>query len=55
MGNLGREEFREPLEQLCQSSDPIVKEHARWSLEQLNFQIASHAGDLDEPADTRQG
>ena len=36
MGNLRREEFRKPLEQLSQSSDPIVKEHALWSLEQID-------------------
>jgi epoxyqueuosine reductase len=36
MGNLRREEFRKPLEQLSQSSDAIVKEHAVWSLEQLS-------------------
>ena len=36
MGNLKREEFRMPLEHLSQSSDPIVKEHALWSLEQLD-------------------
>ena len=36
MGNLNREEFRKPLQYLCQSSDPIVKEHAAWSLEKLD-------------------
>ena len=41
MGNLKREAFRIPLEYLSQSSDPIVKEHAVWSLQQLD----SDAGD----------
>ena len=43
MGNLKREEFRLPLLHLSRSSDPIVKEHALWSLEQLD----SRTGDLD--------
>ncbi len=37
MGNLKREEFRKPLEQLSESNDPIVKEHAQWSLERFSF------------------
>ena len=36
MGNLKREEYRIPLVHLCQSSDPIVKEHAIWALQQLD-------------------
>jgi epoxyqueuosine reductase len=47
MGNLKREEFRKPLEHLCQSSDPIVKEHALWSLDQLNDQLNLDSGDFD--------
>lgn len=43
MGNLKREEFRMPLQQLCQSSDPIVQEHAVWSLKKLD----SGPGNLD--------
>ena len=43
MGNLKRQEFRIPLEHLCRSSDPIVKEHALWSLEQLD----AASGDLN--------
>ena len=43
MGNLKSEEFRNPLQHLSQSSDPIVKEHAFWSLEQLD----SNRRDLD--------
>ena len=42
MGNLKREEYRLPLQHLSESSDPIVKEHALWSLEKL----ASDSGDL---------
>jgi epoxyqueuosine reductase len=36
MGNARSEKFREPLEKLAQSPDPLVAEHARWALEQLN-------------------
>src|SRR5579883_728851 len=35
MGNLGLERFREPLEKLAESEDPLVAEHARWGLERL--------------------
>jgi epoxyqueuosine reductase len=35
MGNSGREEFREPLEVLAQSSNEMVAAHARWALGQL--------------------
>jgi epoxyqueuosine reductase len=34
MGNAGLEKFREPLEKLAASEDPLVAEHARWGLEQ---------------------
>ena len=44
MGNLKREEFRKHLEHLSQSSEPIVKEHALWSLDQL-------PPDLSDPCD----
>jgi len=35
MGNLGLQKFRAPLQTLAQSPDPMVAEHARWALEQL--------------------
>jgi epoxyqueuosine reductase len=35
MGSLGRAEFREPLEQLAQSENALVAEHACWALAQL--------------------
>ncbi len=35
MGNQGSERFRQPLEQMAQSPDPLVAEHARWALAQL--------------------
>jgi epoxyqueuosine reductase len=35
MGNSGLERFREPLERLAKSEDPLVAEHARWALERL--------------------
>jgi len=35
MGNSRSEKFREPLEKLAQSCDPLVAEHARWALDQL--------------------
>ena len=35
MGNRGLERFREPLEKLAASGDPVVAEHARWALGQL--------------------
>ena len=47
MGNLKHEDFRKPLEHLSQSSDPIVKEHALWSLDLLNSNSdRSRSGDL---------
>jgi len=35
MGNQPLERFRQPLEKLAASSDPLVAEHARWGLRQL--------------------
>jgi epoxyqueuosine reductase len=35
MGNARSEQFRAPLEKLAESDDPMLCEHARWSLEQL--------------------
>jgi epoxyqueuosine reductase len=35
MGNLKLEKFREPLQKMAESPDPVVAEHARWGLEQL--------------------
>jgi epoxyqueuosine reductase len=35
MGNLGLEEFREPLEGLASSRDGMVSEHAKWGLRNL--------------------
>ncbi len=43
MGNLKSKEFRNPLQHLSHSSDPIVKENAFWSLEQLD----TNCRDLD--------
>jgi epoxyqueuosine reductase len=37
MGNSGQERFRAPLERLAQHSDAMVREHARWALEQVPF------------------
>jgi epoxyqueuosine reductase len=36
MGNARSEKFRQPLEKLAQSAEPLVAEHARWALDQLN-------------------
>ncbi len=36
MGNARLEKFRQPLEKLAQSTDPLVAEHARWALDQLD-------------------
>ncbi len=36
MGASGQERFREPLEHLAQSANPVVAEHARWALERVN-------------------
>ena len=36
MGNARAEKFRQPLEKLAASADPIVAEHALWALGQLN-------------------
>jgi epoxyqueuosine reductase len=35
MGNSRLEKFREPLEKLAASEDPLVAEHARWALQVL--------------------
>ncbi len=35
MGNRRSERFRQPLETMAQSADPVVAEHARWALVQL--------------------
>jgi len=35
MGNSGATRFRKPLENLARHSDPLVAEHARWALRQL--------------------
>ena len=35
MGNQRSERFREPLEKMAQSAEPVVAEHARWALRQL--------------------
>jgi epoxyqueuosine reductase len=37
MGNSGLEKFREPLEQLAASPNGLVSSHARWALQQLEF------------------
>jgi epoxyqueuosine reductase len=36
MGNARSERFREPLQKLAESTEPLVAEHARWALDQLN-------------------
>ena len=36
MGNARSEKFREALLKLAQSEEPMVADHARWALEQLN-------------------
>jgi epoxyqueuosine reductase len=35
MGNSGDKKFVPPLKKLCEDSDPIVAEHARWALAKL--------------------
>ena len=35
MGNQHSEKFREPLEKMAKSSEPVVAEHARWALGRL--------------------
>jgi epoxyqueuosine reductase len=35
MGNAGLECFRQPLEKLAGSEDPVLAEHARWGLERV--------------------
>jgi epoxyqueuosine reductase len=39
MGARCREEFRAPLEKLAAATDPLVAEHARWALAQLNARL----------------
>jgi len=36
MGNARLEKFRQPLEKLAESAEPMVAEQARWALDQLN-------------------
>ncbi len=36
MGNAGLDKFREPLERLCESQNPMVAQQAQWALDQLN-------------------
>jgi epoxyqueuosine reductase len=36
MGNARSESFRQPLKKLAESTEPLVAEHARWALDQLN-------------------
>ena len=38
MGNQRSERFRQPLEIMAQSPDPLVAEHARWALGRLELQ-----------------
>ncbi|HET9320401.1 MAG TPA: tRNA epoxyqueuosine(34) reductase QueG, partial [Bryobacteraceae bacterium] len=38
MGNQRSERYRQPLEIMAQSPDPLVAEHARWALRQLELQ-----------------
>jgi len=35
MGNQRAERFRDPLEKMAQSPEPVVAEHALWALAQL--------------------
>ncbi len=35
MGNVGRPEYRGPLERLAAHEDPVVREHARWALARI--------------------
>ena len=36
MGNSGQAKYRQPLERLAVSDDPLVAEHARWAIGQLS-------------------
>ena len=36
MGNSGLGRFRQPLEKLAASRDPVLAEHARWALKHLD-------------------
>ncbi len=51
MGASGQERFREPLEYLARSANPIVAEHARWALDRVNSERANAGHILVEPAD----
>jgi epoxyqueuosine reductase len=35
MGNSGDKKFVPTLKKLCEDSDPVVAEHARWALAKL--------------------
>ena len=35
MGNSGNEKFVPTLKRLCEDSDPVVAEHARWAMKTL--------------------
>ena len=45
MGNSSNVAFREVLEQLAQSPEGTVREHAEWALERLGFRSAPDAGE----------
>ncbi len=56
MGALGHARFREPLEHLAQSANPLIGEHARWALERLERRVQGrlqgddpNQGDDDNP------
>ena len=44
MGNSSNGAFREVLEQLAQSPDGTVREHAKWALKRLGFRSTPPAG-----------
>jgi epoxyqueuosine reductase len=44
MGNSGLNQCREPLERLAEHADPMVAEHARWALAQLDHEMEGRAG-----------
>jgi epoxyqueuosine reductase len=43
MGNSGAEKFRAPLERMAEAEDPVVSEHARWALGQLDARLGRDA------------
>lgn len=49
MGNSGLERFREPLARLAESDNPVVSEHARWGLAQLDRGADSRRSEATEP------